>query len=324
MKKELTLMTELNIKDKDFFEREEKFSEYLSKEGKQILEEELGINLWDGSNLEKIVTSKKRIDIEFYSTSDEIDSRVIVECQFGESNHDHLGKLISYASTDENIKYIVWIVEKTSQIHIDAIDLLNRNFNNSTDNKRFYLMEAKILNPTGTNIYSLKLNTITKPEEAEIENKQLNYFGRDTETVNVQFNFWSNFKNYTEQVGEYLAPPRKQHWSDFRYQNKISDLDSYGSFTALKSGLVRTCLNLLKVIDKEEDLKKIENIFEKFENHFKQKYPDKNISYTNDANKKASTIYIEEEWDITNTDQSIYVKLIEYKKEINKFIGKIK
>lgn len=54
-----------------------------------------------------------------------MDEKLIVECQFKRNDNDHLGKLISYASVDPSIKYIVWLVEKNQEIHKMAIRMLN-------------------------------------------------------------------------------------------------------------------------------------------------------------------------------------------------------
>jgi RecB family endonuclease NucS len=52
---------------------------------------------------------------------DDNDDIVIIENQFGKSNHDHLGKLITYMS-GKNAKKAIWIVGgDVSEDHISAI-----------------------------------------------------------------------------------------------------------------------------------------------------------------------------------------------------------
>lgn len=53
---------------------------------------------------------------------------VIIENQFGTSDHDHLGKLIMY-KTAFNAKAAVWIVENPRQEHINVINWLNESDN---------------------------------------------------------------------------------------------------------------------------------------------------------------------------------------------------
>ena len=57
---------------------------------------------------------------------DERGNTVIIENQLGKSNHDHLGKLITYLAATE-AKAAIWIVSDPRQEHVDAISWLNRS-----------------------------------------------------------------------------------------------------------------------------------------------------------------------------------------------------
>ena len=57
---------------------------------------------------------------------DDFGNSVIIENQLEKSNHDHLGKLITYLATTE-AKAAIWIVSEPRQEHIDAISWLNRS-----------------------------------------------------------------------------------------------------------------------------------------------------------------------------------------------------
>lgn len=60
--------------------------------------------------------------------------KVIIENQLEASNHDHLGKIITYASgLDANV--IVWIVKEAREEHRSAIEWLN---NNTATNINFF------------------------------------------------------------------------------------------------------------------------------------------------------------------------------------------
>lgn len=53
---------------------------------------------------------------------------VLIENQFGATNHDHLGKVITYAAGQkEPVRAIVWIAEKLRDEHRAALDWLNAN-----------------------------------------------------------------------------------------------------------------------------------------------------------------------------------------------------
>jgi len=69
------------------------------------------------------------------------DRLVVIENQIEDSNHDHLGKSIVYAS-GINASIIVWIVKNARLEHISAIEWLNEN----TDSKiGFFLIEIEAI-----------------------------------------------------------------------------------------------------------------------------------------------------------------------------------
>jgi hypothetical protein len=55
---------------------------------------------------------------------------VIIENQYGVTNHDHLGKVITYLAGQQR-GWGVWIVERFSQAHVAAIEFLNRTSDES-------------------------------------------------------------------------------------------------------------------------------------------------------------------------------------------------
>lgn len=52
---------------------------------------------------------------------------VLIENQFGRTNHDHLGKILTYAAGLDEVRTIVWIAEAMREEHRAALDWLNRN-----------------------------------------------------------------------------------------------------------------------------------------------------------------------------------------------------
>ncbi|MCK4353684.1 MAG: DUF4268 domain-containing protein [Dehalococcoidia bacterium] len=65
---------------------------------------------------------------------------IIIENQFGESNHDHLGKLITYSAAKE-AGIMIWIANKFQTAHRSAIEWLNKI---SPEGMSFYGIELEV------------------------------------------------------------------------------------------------------------------------------------------------------------------------------------
>lgn len=99
------------------------------------LSEQIGLNIINASS--ESPTDNFRVDIR---AELENNANVVIENQFGPSNHDHLGKIITYR-TAFNAKVAIWIVEEARKEHIDACNWLNET-DNGCD---FYLIRAEII-----------------------------------------------------------------------------------------------------------------------------------------------------------------------------------
>lgn len=99
-----------------------------------ILGEALGIEL---SVVER---EKKAGTFEADLLAEDSDSNpVIIENQFGKSDHDHLGKTITYL-TQLNAKTVIWICEDPRPEHVTAFTWLNET---TPDDISFYLVKLE-------------------------------------------------------------------------------------------------------------------------------------------------------------------------------------
>lgn len=69
-------------------------------------------------------------NVDIYALETRTDRKIIIENQLEDTNHDHLGKLITYAS-GKSADVIIWVVKHSRKEHKAAIKWLN----NHTDEK---------------------------------------------------------------------------------------------------------------------------------------------------------------------------------------------
>ena len=126
-------LSEVDIRDLWKHEQYD-FSEWLSKEENiEILGDEIGLTLTDIDK--EVYVGSYRCDLVAHDETTGI--KVIIENQLETTNHDHLGKIITYASgLDADV--VIWIVKEAKEEHRSAVEWLN---NKTTKDVSFFLIE---------------------------------------------------------------------------------------------------------------------------------------------------------------------------------------
>ncbi|MFW5902837.1 MAG: DUF4268 domain-containing protein [archaeon] len=180
---------------------------------------------WLSNNLD-LIEEKLEIDLELKGTEVPVGSynadivaeptqsekgSVVIENQLGKSDHDHLGKIITYAS-GLDASYVVWICKEIQEEHKAAVDWLNENFSKDVG---FLALEIKLWK-IGESKTAPKFNVICKPDEWS-KYVQSTASEELSETKRMQREFWSEFREYLEEKGTPLNPrkPKPQHWYSF-------------------------------------------------------------------------------------------------------------
>ena len=134
-----------------------------------LAEEENLMMLSDAVGLEITVdeteSSVGDFNVDIYATETGTDRKIIIENQLEDTNHDHLGKLITYAS-GKAADIVIWIVKRAREEHRAAIEWLN---NHTDENIAFFLLEIKLYQ-IGDSDIAVKFETIEKPNEYAFNN----------------------------------------------------------------------------------------------------------------------------------------------------------
>lgn len=184
------------------------FSEWLSQsENIKLLDDILGLTLTDITK--EAYVGSYRCDI--FAKDESSGIKVIIENQLEASNHDHLGKIITYAS-GLDAEVIVWIVKQAKEEHRSAIEWLNNNTNN---NVNFFLIELHaytIENSVPAPFFEVieKPNGFIKNSKINGEQDNLN------KSQSERLEFWNRFNEILIDRGKpfNVRKATTDHWYD--------------------------------------------------------------------------------------------------------------
>lgn len=193
------------------------FSAWLAlPENLDALAEQLGIEI------EPIGTevSVGRFKIDILAKEPNTGEHIIIENQLEPTNHDHLGKVITYAA-GLDARYLIWIVKDVLPEHLKAIEWLNDHLDEaiccflirievwqigeSMPAPRFEIISTK-----NAWVASLKKTTSTEISPLKIRQQQ----------------FWSEFCDYIRRKDPNmkLHKPAPQHWLNFSMGSSMAGL----------------------------------------------------------------------------------------------------
>ena len=161
------------------------FSDWLSKEENiEMLSNEVGLTLTD-INKEVFVGSYR---CDLVAKDETTGIKVIIENQLEATNHDHLGKIITYASgLDANV--VIWIVKEAREEHRSAIEWLN---NKTTNDISLFLMEIHAFR-IGDSLPAPKFVIVEKPNDFVKATSISANRGELSKAQSERLNFWNKF-----------------------------------------------------------------------------------------------------------------------------------
>jgi len=182
------------------------FTPWLASEaGLDLLGETIGLEL-------ELVTQEANVgpfnaDILAREVGEE-NHFVVIENQLGKTNHDHLGKLITYASGLKS-KTIVWVAESFTDEHRQALDWLNENMG---DAAAFYALQIEVWR-IGDSLPAPQFRVISSPNLYQQAVRE-EISGELTETKQDYLRFWEEVRDYFQSKKTFLSlrKPRPQQW----------------------------------------------------------------------------------------------------------------
>lgn len=154
--------------------------------------------------------------------------RIIIENQLEDTNHDHLGKLITYAS-GKSADVIIWIVKRAREEHKAAIEWLN---NHTDEGIGFFLCEIKLYR-IGSSDPAVKFVVIERPNDWA---KELKKNEAPSKTQEKRYGYWVAFQDFAFQNSAFSKEfkrrkPSTHHWMNY----SIGSSECYISVTQIRN-----------------------------------------------------------------------------------------
>jgi len=187
------------------------FTSWLAKpENLELLSDEIGINI----TLIQTEASVGKFNVDILAEEENTSRKIVIENQLETTDHDHLGKIITYASGFD-AEIIVWIVKSVRDEHKQAVDWLNEH----TDEKiNIFAIQMEVWQ-IADSPYAPKFQIIAKPNDWAKAVKKATTQGELSDTKLLQLEFWTKFKEYVlDNNGELkLRKIYPQHWYDISF-----------------------------------------------------------------------------------------------------------
>ncbi len=136
---------------------------------------------------------------------------VVIENQLEKTNHDHLGKCVTYAAILD-ASAVIWVASKFTEEHKKALDWLN---DHTTDSISFYGVKIELIKIDSSKP-AIQFNIQSSPNEVVRQATKRKEQGELSETRKIQLEFWTKLKEALLAKGKIssVQTPRPQYWFD--------------------------------------------------------------------------------------------------------------
>lgn len=261
------------------------FTKWLAKdENLSLLSDEIGIEI----TLIQTEASVGKFNVDILAEEENRGRKIVIENQLESTNHDHLGKLITYASGFD-AEIIIWIVKEVRDEHKQAIDWLNEHSDEQTN---FFAIKMEVWQ-IEESPYAPKFQVISQPNDWAKAVKKSSSELDLSDVKLTQLEFWTDFRKFGQDRNSNLRfrKPYPQHWYDI----------SIGIPRSHLALVVDTRLNLIRCEFYIPDDKELYKDLEKYKDEINEElHCDLEWMYL--EGKKASRIRTVSEADISDTE----------------------
>ena len=177
-------------------------------ENVDLLADAVGLDI----TVDETESSVGDFNVDIYASETGTDRKIIIENQLEDTDHDHLGKLITYAS-GKGADVVIWVVKHAREEHKAAIEWLN----NHTDDKiGFFLCEIKLFQ-IGSSDIAPSFTVVERPNDWTKEIKKTT---AANPTQQQRLEYWQAFNDYAFNNATFSKEfnkrkPTTDHWMDF-------------------------------------------------------------------------------------------------------------
>lgn len=183
------------------------FTPWLAQEGNlRLLGDTIGIEL----ELEAQERSVGPFRADILCKDTATGAWVLVENQLEQTDHTHLGQLLTYAAGLHAVT-VVWISQRFTDEHRATLDWLNEITDESFN---FFGLEIELWR-IGASAIAPKFNIVSKPNDWSRTIRRLP--PGLTETKQLQLEYWTQFRDFLAGRNSPVRPtkPFPQHWMNF-------------------------------------------------------------------------------------------------------------
>ena len=233
-----------------------------------------------------------------------------VENQLESTNHDHLGKIITYASGFD-AKFVIWIVGEVRDEHKQAVDWLNEH---TDDEVHIFVIKIELWQIGESNI-APKFQIISKPNDWAKAVRKSSGQANLTDTKVMQLEFWGKFKEYAQKQGTKLRlrKPFPQHW----YEISMGVTGAHISLTVNSQSHLIACE--IYIADSKDLFYGLEKNKAKIEKELGMP-----LEWMALEMRKASRIKVSKDGDLSDTEQweAYFAELLTLAEAFHKVFGK--